>query len=264
MMSIRSGAPLAALLALFCFAPANAQQANMSFFVTSAGPGKGADLGGLAGADAHCQTLAASAGAGGKTWKAYLSTQGAGAVNARDRIGKGPWVNAKGVTIAKDVAELHGNNKLTKQTALSEKGEVINGRGDTPNRHDILTGSQPDGTAFPADKDMTCKNWTSSTQGAAMLGHADRIGLRDDAPSLSWNSSHPSRGPGGGCARPTCGPPAATGCCIASLPTNGGTGERLVTTAVRRIFCLAIVHRPAIRRVRTTIFLTASIANHAI
>jgi hypothetical protein len=195
------GAPLAALLALFSVAPAAAQQANMSFFVTSTGPGQGADLGGLAGADAHCQKLAATAGAGAKTWKAYLSTQGAGAVNARDRIGKGPWVNAKGVTVAKDVADLHGKNNLTKQTALSEKGEVINGRGDTPNRHDILTGSQPDGTAFAPDKDMTCKNWTSSTQGSAMLGHADRIGLRDDAASVSWNSSHPSRGPGGGCTQ---------------------------------------------------------------
>ena len=201
MKSVRMGAPLAALLALFSVAPAAAQQANMSFFVTSAGPGQGADLGGLAGADAHCQKLAATAGAGAKTWKAYLSTQGAGAVNARDRIGKGPWVNAKGVTVAKDVADLHGKNNLTKQTALSEKGEVINGRGDTPNRHDILTGSQPDGTAFAPDKDMTCKNWTSSTQGSAMLGHADRIGLRDDAASVSWNSSHPSRGPSGGCTQ---------------------------------------------------------------
>ncbi len=171
-----SAAPLAACLALWCAAPAQAQQANMTFFVTSVGPGKGADLGGLAGADKHCQQLAAAAGAGGKTWHAYLSTQGAGAVNARDRIGKGPWMNAKGVVIAKDVDELHGANNLTKQTALSEKGEVINGRGDTPNRHDILTGSQADGTAFPADKDMTCKNYTSSTQGAVMLGHADRTG----------------------------------------------------------------------------------------
>ncbi|MBS0248480.1 MAG: lectin [Proteobacteria bacterium] len=191
--------------------PALAQQAAMSFFVTSAGPGNGANLGGLEGADRHCQTLAASAGAGAKTWRAYLSTQGQAAVNARDRIGKGPWVNAKGVVIAKDVADLHGENNLTKQTALSEKGEVINGRGDTPNRHDILTGSQPDGTAFPADKDMTCKNWTSSTDGTAMVGHADRIGLKDDAPSKSWNSSHPSRGPGGGCTQ-------------ADLRSTGGDG----------------------------------------
>src|SRR5687768_12686399 len=117
--------------------PAQAQQANMTFFVTSAGPGKGADLGGLEGADRHCQSLAQAVGAGGKTWRAYLSTQGTGAVNAKDRIGRGPWQNAKGVVIAKDVAELHGSNNLTKQTALTEKGEPVNGRGDSPNMHDI-------------------------------------------------------------------------------------------------------------------------------
>jgi hypothetical protein len=194
---------LATVIALSSWLPASAQQSAMTFFVTSAGPGKGADLGGLAGADAHCQSLAATAGAGSKTWRAYLSTQGAGAVNARDRIGKGPWVNAKGTAIAKDVADLHSaSNQLTKQTALSEKGDVINGRGDTPNRHDILTGSQADGTAFPADKDMTCKNWTSSTDGTAMVGHSDRTGLDDSAPAKSWNSSHPSGGPGGGCTQP--------------------------------------------------------------
>src|SRR4029079_784750 len=185
MTVVRIGAPLAACVMLFCGVPAHAQQAGMSFFVTSAGPGKGADLGGLDGADRHCQQLAAAAGAAAKTWHAYLSTQGAGAVNARDRIGKGPWMNAKGVTVAKDVAELHGTNNLTKQTALSEKGDVTNGRGDTPNRHDILTGSQPDGTAFSGSDDRTCKNYTSSTQGAVMLGHADRQGLRDDEPSKS-------------------------------------------------------------------------------
>ncbi len=201
MTAVRIGVPLAACLALFCAAPVQAQQANMSFFVTSAGPGKGADLGGLDGADKHCQQLAQVVGAGAKTWRTDLSTQGAGAANARDRIGKGSWVNAKGMAVAKDVAELHGTNKLTKQSALSEKGDVINGRGDTPNRHDVLTGSQADGTAFPPDKDMTCKNWTSSTQGSAMVGHADRIGLRDDAASISWNSSHPSRGPEGGCSQ---------------------------------------------------------------
>jgi hypothetical protein len=174
----------------------------MSFFVTSHGPGKGGDLGGLAGADRHCQELAASVGAGGKTWHAYLSTQGADAVNARDRIGKGPWMNAKGVVVATSVADLHSaNNKLNKQNNLSEKGEVINGRGDKPNRHDILTGSQPDGTAFPLGEDRTCKNYTSSTQGAVMLGHNDRQGLRDDEASRSWNSSHPSRGPDGGCSQ---------------------------------------------------------------
>lgn len=197
----RIGAPLAACVMLFCGVTASAQQSNMSFFVTSAGPGKGADLGGLAGADRHCQQLASAVGAGAKTWHAYLSTQGSGAVNARDRIGKGPWVNAKGATIAKDVAELHGTNNLTKQTALTEKGDVNNGRGDTPNKHDILTGSQADGTAFPEGQDRTCNNWTSGTQGAAMVGHADRTGLTEDPPQKSWNSSHPSRGPQGGCSQ---------------------------------------------------------------
>lgn len=194
-----------AVLAGSYSAPALADAKTMTFFVTSNGPGKGADLGGLKGADAYCQKLAAAAGSK-KTWHAYLSTQGKGAVNARDRIGKGPWQNFKGDVIAKNVADLHSdNNKLTKQSALSEKGDVINGRGDQPNRHDVLTGSQPDGTAFKGDKDMTCKNWTSSTEGAAMVGHHDRQGLRDDSPSKSWNSSHPSRGPkdstGGGCSQ---------------------------------------------------------------
>jgi hypothetical protein len=201
-MAIRFGLPFAACLAIFGAAPAVAQQANMSFFVTSQGPGKGADLGGLAGADKHCQDLAASAGAGGKTWHAYLSTQGTGAVNARDRIGKGPWVNAKGEAVATSVADLHSaNNRLNKQNNLSEKGEVINGRGDKPNRHDIITGSTADGTAFPADKDMTCKNYTSSTQGAVMLGHNDRQGLDESDAAHSWNSSHPSRGAEGGCSQ---------------------------------------------------------------
>ena len=211
MTAFRVGMPLAACLALFCVAPVAAQPANMTFFVTSHGPGKGADLGGLAGADKHCQELAASVGAGAKTWHAYLSTQGNGAVNARDRIGKGPWTNAKSVVVAKDVATLHGTNNLTKQTALSEKGEVINGRGDKPNRHDILTGSQPDGTTFADGKDHTCQNWTSSTKGSAMLGHADRMGLRDDPPSHSWNSAHPSRGKDGGCSQ-------------ADLRSTGGDG----------------------------------------
>jgi len=210
MKLFKYGMPVAACLALLV-GTAQAQQPNMSFFVTSVGLGKGADLGGLAGADAHCQTLAKATGST-KTWHAYLSTQGAGAVNAKDRIGKGPWMNAKGEVIAKDVAELHSAaNKLTKQTALTEKGAVNNGRGDTPNKHDILTGSQPDGTAFPADKDMTCKNYTSSTQGAVMLGHADRIGLTDDAVAKSWNSSHPSRGAEGGCSQ-------------ADLKSTGGDG----------------------------------------
>ena len=173
----------------------------MTFFITSAGSGKGGDLGGLDGADKHCQQLAQAAGAGAKTWRAYLSTQGQGAVNARDRIGKGPWQNAKGAVIAKDVADLHGNNNLTKQTALNEKGDLVNGRGDTPNMHDILTGSQPDGTAFSGSDDRTCGNWSKSGQGAAMVGHHDRQGLDESPPAKSWNSSHPSRGPGGGCAQ---------------------------------------------------------------
>jgi len=207
-----------ALAAMYALAaqPAQAQSADTSFFLTSNGIGNGGNLGGLAGADNHCQTLAQAAGFGApKTWRAYLSTQaadGAPAVNARDRIGKGPWKNSRGVVIAKDVAELHsGGNNLTKQTALSEKGEVINGRGDTPNRHDVLTGSQPDGTAFAVGDDRSCKNWTSSTQGAAMVGHFDRMGLRDDDASKSWNSSHPSRGPDGGCSQ-------------ADLKSTGGDG----------------------------------------
>lgn len=179
-----------------------AQQTAMSFFVTSAGPGKGGDLGGLAGADDHCQTLAQAAGAGSKTWRAYLSTQGAQAVNARDRIGNGPWSNAKGIVIATSVDDLHSAaNNLTKQTALIEKGTVVNGRGDTPNTHDVLTGSSPEGRSIAGDADMTCKNWASSTVGAAMVGHSDRTGLDESAPAKSWNSSHPSRGPGGGCAQ---------------------------------------------------------------
>lgn len=190
-----------ALVGLGVGGTVQAQQGEMSFFVTSAGLGKGGDLGGLAGADRHCQSLAEAAGATGKRWRAYLSTQGAGAVNARDRIGRGPWVNAKGVVVARDIAELHGANKLTKQTALDEKRNIVNGRGDTPNTHDILTGSQPDGTAFAGSDDRTCGNWTGSGAGAAMLGHSDRTGLDESAPAKSWNSSHPSRGPGGGCSQ---------------------------------------------------------------
>lgn len=167
----------------------------MTFFVTSAGPGAGANLGGLAGADAVCQKLAANVGAGSRVWRAYLSTTASGstaAVNARDRIGKGPWQNAKGVVIAQDVAQLHGANNLNKQTALTESGAVINGRGDTPNQHDILTGSMPDGTAAP----QNCGNWTQSGNGAAMVGHHDRMGLDDSVAAKSWNSSHPTRGCG--------------------------------------------------------------------
>ena len=189
------------LAGIGAFGGAKVSAGDMSFFVSSTGSGKGGDLGGLEGADRICRTLAEAAGAGGRTWRAYLSTQGPGAVNARDRIGSGPWVNAKGVVIAKDPAELHGANNLTKQTALTEKGEVVNGRGDKPNMHDILTGSQADGTAFGVEADRTCSNWTSSGAGAAMLGHSDRTGPDESAPAKSWNTSHPSRGPGGGCSQ---------------------------------------------------------------
>jgi hypothetical protein len=210
-MTLLAGAAAAAL-GLLGVAQAQQAQSAMTFFVTSAGPGRGGDLGGLEGADRQCQTLAQAAGAGGKTWHAYLSTQGANAVNAKDRIGKGPWVNAKGVTVAKDVADLHSaSNNLSKQTSLSEKGDVINGRGDAPNRHDALTGTQADGTAFAAGEDRTCGNWTKSAAGAAMVGHIDRQGLRDDDPSKSWNASHPSRGPDGGCSQ-------------ADLKSTGGDG----------------------------------------
>ena len=168
------------------------QAPNMTFFVTSAGLGKGADLGGLEGADRQCQTLAQAAGAGGKTWRACLSIQavdGATAVNARDRIGAGPWQNFKGEVIAKSVDELHGDqNKLSIETAPTERGTMVAGRGYTPNYHDVLTGSQPDGRAFPPNEDRTCRNWSSSTTGAAMVGHHDRKGVRDDTESKSWNS----------------------------------------------------------------------------
>ena len=191
------------------------QAPDMTFFVTSAGPGKGADLGGLEGADRHCQTLAQTVGAGGRTWHAYLSTQAAGggqAVNARDRIGHGPWQNFKKEIVAQSVEDLHNDsNKLGMQTSVTEKGAMIPGVGYAPNRHDALTGSQMDGRAFPPGEDRTCSNWTSSTRGTAMVGHIDRKGLRDDAASRSWNSSHPSRGPDGGCSQ-------------ADLRSTGGDG----------------------------------------
>ena len=180
------------LLMLGVSGAALAQQSGMTFFITGAGSGKGADFGGLAGADKHCQALAAAVGAGNRTWRAYLSTQGGQAVNARDRIGKGPWQNANGVVVAKSVDELHGTNNLTKQTAVTEKGAVVNGRGDTPNMHDILTGSQADGRAFAGSDDRTCGNWTKSGEGSAVVGHHDRVG-GGPAPT-SWNSSHPSSG----------------------------------------------------------------------
>ena len=170
----------------------------MSFFVTSVNPGKGADFGGLAGADAYCQKLATSAGAGGKNWRAYLSTTasgGAAAVNARDRIGRGPWQNAKGMMVATSVDDLHGpNNKLSKQNSLTEKGEVVSGRGDPVNMHDILTGSTADGRADTSAPDTTCGNWTQNGEGSAIVGHHDRIGLNESAPMKSWNMSHPTRG----------------------------------------------------------------------
>lgn len=178
------------LLALAGTGVCAAQDAAMSFFVTSQGPGEGANLGGLAGADAHCASLAEAAGVTGKSWAAYLSTSD---TDARDRIGTGPWVNAKGETIADSVEDLHGDgSRITKETALDEKGQTVNGRGDSPNRHDILTGSLPNGTAHAA----TCENWTASGEGSAMVGHHDRMGLDDSAAAKSWNSSHPSRGCG--------------------------------------------------------------------
>ena len=176
----------------------------MSFFITSVGSGNGANLGGLAGADAHCQKLAAAAGAGGKTWRAYLSVpgafpgaanpQGVASVNARDRIGAGPWFNAKGQLIARDVAHLHNGNHINKDTGLDERGNVVRGRGDTPNEHDILTGSRADGTAFAPQTDTTCKAWTSSTDGSAIVGHHDRIGPLPENWARSWNFSHQSAG----------------------------------------------------------------------
>ena len=190
---------------------AAAQQApKMTFFITSAGPGNGANLGGIAGADKHCQTRAAAVGAGDRTWRAYLSVTGDGkqtAVNARDRIGKGPWYNAKGMLAAQNVADLHSaQNKLSKEVSLSEKGEMINGRGDNPNRHDILTGSQPDGSAVTGDPaTTTCGNWTSGGEGSANVGHHDRQG--GGADPTSWNAAHPSKG-----------------CSQANLQATGGDG----------------------------------------
>ncbi len=188
----------AAALALGAAAAVQAQQSNMTFFVTSAGLGKGADLGGLDGADAHCNALAKAAGSKLTNWRAYLSTTkpgGDAGDNARDRIGKGPWRNAKGVVIANNVSDLHSdNNKITKQTALTEKGEVAGGRGDPVNTHDILTGSDPQGRYSTAGGDTTCGNWTKSGDGSALVGHHDRIGLKDTRHMKSWNSSHGSAG----------------------------------------------------------------------
>lgn len=199
-----------AVLAACATAPGTPQE-KMTFFVTSVNPGKGANFGGIAGADAHCQALASAVGAGKRTWHAYLSTtdNGVPAIAARDRIGRGPWQNVKGDVIATSVDDLHSaNNKLTKQTALTEKGAVVNGRGDTPNMHDILTGSQPSGIGIAgAGVDTNCGNWTKDGAGAAMVGHSDRTGLDDSVPAKSWNSSHQSRG-----------------CSMDALKSTGGAG----------------------------------------
>ena len=205
---MRLSLAVACATALACISIPVAAQ-DMSFFITSKGPGDGANLGGLDGADAHCQNLAEAAGAGGKTWKAYLSAaamDGKAAVNARDRIGSGPWFNAKGVQVAADVDDLHSENtKLGKENSLTESGEMVNGRGDSPNQHDILTGSQLDGTAFSDDADHTCGNWTKNGEGSAQVGHHDRQGGGQNP--TSWNSAHGSRG-----------------CSQANLVATGGNG----------------------------------------
>ncbi|HSB48284.1 MAG TPA: hypothetical protein VLD15_02080 [Burkholderiales bacterium] len=213
MKRLRMAASIALLAVALgsCVTVERYEQFTMTFFVTSTGTGKGADLGGLDGADQHCQALASKAGGGHRTWRAYLSNSlapGSPTVHARDRIGKGPWQNARGVVVASNLSELHGTNNLNKQTALNEKGERVNGRGDKPNEHDILTGSQRDGTAMAGDPARTtCGNWTLSGAGAAIVGHHDRLGLRDDEASRSWNSSHPSRG-----------------CSLEDLRASGGAG----------------------------------------
>lgn len=203
MRNLRYLAATGATLALLAACATSPGTGPMSFFVTSAGSGKGADLGGLAGADAHCQRLATAAGAGSKTWRAYLSTPptlpagttpAAAATHARDRIGAGPWFNAKGMLIARDLGHLHNGNNLSKDTALDERGNGIKGRSDTPNEHDMLTGSRADGTAFAPQTDTTCKAWTSSTDGSAIVGHHDRVGPNADNWSTSWNFSHQSAG----------------------------------------------------------------------
>jgi hypothetical protein len=213
----------AALVSLALSAGAQAQQTKpraskeapaergMTFFISSVGSGKGADFGGLAGADRHCQSLAQAAGAAKHTWRAYLSTTSAGggkAENARDRIGKGPWYNAEGRLVARNVQELHeGVNSINRSMALTEKKTVVNGRADTPNQHDILTGSMPDGRTSTAPGDTTCANWTSSSAGSALVGHHDRHGLQETESARSWNSSHPSKG-----------------CSQANLVATGGAG----------------------------------------
>lgn len=205
----KTSALLSAVLVLAGASPVLAQTPRMSFFITSAGPGDGANLGGLEGADRHCQMLADAVGYGDRTWRAYLSTtaqDGQPAVDARDRIGTGPWYNQKGVMVAQNVDDLHSeNNKLGKENSLTEKGGMVNGRGDTPNMHDILTGSQLDGTAASSDTDTTCSNWTSNGEGSALVGHHDRTGGGQNP--TSWNSAHASRG-----------------CSQANLQATGGNG----------------------------------------
>ncbi len=211
-MNSRLSLALTAMLSFAFSAYAQDASSKMTFFITSVGEGHGADLGGLAGADRHCQDLAKAVGAGNRTWRAYLSagaSDGKPAVNARDRIGKGPWYNAKGVEVAKSVDDLHSDrNLLTKQNSISEKGEVLNGRGDNPNQHDMLTGSQPDGSFIAGDVNSTCSNWQHGEGGAAMVGHSDRTGLDETVPAKSWNSSHQSRG-----------------CSPEQLKTTGGAGQ---------------------------------------
>lgn len=215
--STLTAAAVVALLAACNTTPPPPPTGPVSFFITSVGSGKGADLGGLAGADAHCQKLAAAAGAGAKAWRAYLSvapafatatTPAVPAINARDRIGNGPWFNAKGALIARDLGHLHNGNNLSKDSALDEKGAIVKGRGDTPNEHDILTGSRADGTAFAPQQDSTCKAWTSSTDGSAIVGHHDRIGPLPENWARSWNFSHPS-----------------VGCSQEALVRTGGSGR---------------------------------------
>ncbi len=204
-----TAATAALLAACASQTPSAPTSGPMGFFITSVGSGKGADLGGVAGADAHCQRLAAAAGAGSKTWRAYLSVPstnptaatatapaapGTPAVHARDRVGSGPWHGAKGALIARDVTHLHNGNNLSKESALDERGNPVNGRSETPNEHDILTGSRSDGTAFAPQTDTTCKAWTSSTDGSAIVGHHDRSGPTADNWAKSWNFSHQSAG----------------------------------------------------------------------
>jgi hypothetical protein len=209
-ISLVAIAAAAGLLAACSSSGPGTPQSKMSFFITSVNPGKGADFGGLEGADRYCQSLAAGVGAGGRTWRAYLSTTATAsspAVNARDRIGSGPWYNVKGELIASNIGELHGDNKISKQTALTEKGEIVSASGDPVNQHDILTGSSPDGRAVSDGKDTTCGNWTKSGDGSAIVGHHNRMGTNAPPASMSWNSSH-----------------ATQGCSLEGLKKTGGSG----------------------------------------